>query len=95
MSLRFCPDAKRQDYRLAVVVSKKISKSAVARNRIRRRIYEVIRIQMAPDQPFDMVVTVFQASVQTVANEDLQQEIADILRQADLKTHGIIETIEN
>jgi ribonuclease P protein component len=38
MSLRFCPDAKRQDYRLAVVVSKKISKSAVARNRIRRRI---------------------------------------------------------
>jgi hypothetical protein len=50
---------------------------------------------MAPDQPFDMVVTVFQASVQTVANEDLQQEIADILRQADLKTHGIIETIEN
>ena len=95
MGLRYCPDIKRQDYRLAVVVSKKINKSAVARNRIRRRIYEVVRVQMAPNQPFDMVVTVFQANVQTVPDNELRQEIADILRQADLKTHGIIETIEN
>lgn len=30
-------------YRVSVVVSKKVSKSAVVRNRIRRRIYEVVR----------------------------------------------------
>jgi ribonuclease P protein component len=31
---------RRKSYRLAVVVSRKVNKSAVARNRIRRRLYE-------------------------------------------------------
>ena len=35
--------------RVAVVVSKKVAKSAVERNRIRRRLYEVIRVN------FDLV----------------------------------------
>ncbi len=34
---------KRSEYRMAVVVSRKVNKSAVARNRIRRRLYEIVR----------------------------------------------------
>jgi ribonuclease P protein component len=34
---------KRRSYRLAVVVSRKVNKSAVARNRMRRRLYELAR----------------------------------------------------
>jgi len=84
MSLRYCPNEKRQDYRLAVVVSKKINKSAVARNRIRRRIYEDFRKQIAPGQPFDLVITVFQASVQELPPADLSQQIAHLIEQAEL-----------
>ena len=42
MSLVFAPN-KKGATRIAVVVSKKIEKSAVGRNRIRRRIYEALR----------------------------------------------------
>ena len=34
---------QRQPYRVAVVVSRKVHKSAVVRNRIRRRLYEIVR----------------------------------------------------
>ena len=42
MSLVFC-DNIRGFTRVAVVVSKKVTKTAVKRNRIRRRVYEAIR----------------------------------------------------
>ncbi|MBO4812536.1 ribonuclease P protein component [Candidatus Saccharibacteria bacterium] len=42
MSLVFMPNSKGFT-RVAVVVSKKVEKSAVGRNRIRRRIYEALR----------------------------------------------------
>ena len=48
MSLVFMPNS-RGFTRVAVVVSKKVEKTAVGRNRIRRRIYEAIRVN------FDLV----------------------------------------
>lgn len=59
-AVRFRPNPKRDGYRAAVVVSKKVSKSAVARNRIRRRLYEAIRLLDADiSEPYDIVVNVF------------------------------------
>ena len=84
LSLRYCPNIKREDYRLAVVVSKKINKSAVARNRMRRRIYEVLRVILAPGQPCDLVVTVFQDSVKELPAEELRQQLVGLLEQAGL-----------
>ena len=95
MSLRYCDNNKREDYRLAVVVSKKVNKSAVARNRIRRRIYEAFRARMTESQPLDLVITVFQANVETIADQELQAEIASLLQQAGLKTRDIIESKES
>ncbi|MGH7193775.1 MAG: ribonuclease P protein component, partial [Candidatus Saccharimonadales bacterium] len=43
MSLRYSRRASDRPYRVAVVVSRKVSKSAVTRNRIRRRIYAAVR----------------------------------------------------
>lgn len=43
LTLKYCTNPKREDYRVAVVVSKKVARSAVARNRIRRRLYEMVR----------------------------------------------------
>ena len=42
MSLVFCENS-RGFTRMTVVVSKKVTKTAVSRNRIRRRVYEVLR----------------------------------------------------
>ena len=63
-SLKATPNPRRKSYRLAVVVSRKVNKSAVARNRMRRRLYEAVRAQADRiTQPQDIVITVFQPSL--------------------------------
>lgn len=67
---------RRKTYRLAVVVSRKVNKSAVVRNRIRRRIYEAVRQHQASIiQPYDIVVTVFHDTVAELTTEELQAQI--------------------
>lgn len=63
-AVKAADNPKRQTYRVAVVVSRKVDKSAVARNRIRRRLYEICR-QLGPgiSRPTDIVITVFHGSV--------------------------------
>ncbi len=97
MSLRYSKNAKRQEYRLAVVVSKKINKSAVARNRMRRRIYESFRTQADSLPPYDLVVTVFQANIEELPTSELNKQITNLIEQAGLShgvNRGIIETKE-
>lgn len=82
MTLRYAPNSKRQTYRCAVVVSKKVSKSAVVRNRIRRRIYEAIRMQDAViTQPMDLVFSVFQESVADIPASQLNHRVCQLLGQ--------------
>lgn len=74
----FYADApKRRNYRMAVVVSKKISKSAVTRNRIRRRLYEAVRVD---DQlngvAVDVVFVVRNAELATMPAELLALQIS-------------------
>lgn len=67
-------------YRAAVVVSKKVSKSAVVRNRIRRRIYEVLRFEaLVTTQPYDIVVTVFNDKVAEIPFEELKKSLTSQL----------------
>lgn len=91
MSLRYTKNDKRQTYRLAVVVSKKVNKSAVARNRLRRRLYEAFRIQLAPSQPYDLVLTVFQDSLKDLPVRELQKKVTDLLHQAKLTTNNPVQ----
>lgn len=61
LSMKYLP-TKREDYRLAVVVSKKVSKSAVKRNRIRRRIFEqfrLLRAEKGAPIKYDIIISVF------------------------------------
>ncbi len=86
MSLRHSP-SKKANYRLAVVVSKKVSKKAVVRNRIRRRIYEAIRRlhnETGQNWSQDMVLTVFDEKVATVTAAKLQEAIEKLLQKADI-----------
>ena len=67
---------RRNTYRVAVVVSRKVDKSAVARNRIRRRLYEISReLGVQISQPQDIVITVFHSTVLETAHKDLSGQL--------------------
>jgi ribonuclease P protein component len=79
VAVKFELNPRRSSYRAAVVVSRKVHKSAVVRNRIRRRIYECLRrSEIMIGQPFDIVVTVFSEEVATMASADLEAMLGEL-----------------
>lgn len=85
LALRYSLNPKRKDYRVAVVVSRKVSKSSVVRNRIRRRIYENVRI-LSKDftAPYDLVFTAFEAKIATIPAPELAADVAKLCKKAGL-----------
>ncbi|MDB5170478.1 MAG: putative Ribonuclease [Candidatus Saccharibacteria bacterium] len=82
ISVKFATRDPRKAYRVAVVVSKKVHKSAVVRNRIRRRVYELVRT--ADDQPApgtDVVFTVFSEQVADLEASKLKTMINELLQK--------------
>ena len=83
LSLRAVRNAHQRTWRAAVVVSRKVSKSAVVRNRIRRRVFEVIRTQAGRiDGSYDLVVTVYSDSVATLVSAELGHMLDEQLQKA-------------
>jgi ribonuclease P protein component len=80
-ALRFVRNDRRQTYRLAIVVSKKISKSAVVRNRIRRRIYEIVG-KLDITQPYDLIITVFTDQLAEMPFEEVERAVRTQCKQA-------------
>jgi len=83
ISLKFAErDPKRAD-RVAVVVSRKVSKSAVVRNRIRRRVYEVVRRADTGIHPgTDLVFTVFGEQLADINAGKLEALVHELLKKA-------------
>lgn len=82
MSLKYIANPKRSSYRAAVVVSKKVHKSAVVRNRIRRRLYEIIRLSLDPAIAYDFAIMVYDESVAAMPAAQLEQRVASLLAKA-------------
>lgn len=84
MNLRFAPARNPgRPYRVAVVVSRKVHKSAVMRNRIRRRIYEAVRTsETPPPAGTDLIFTVFSDRLAALPAAKLQQTITGLLQKA-------------
>jgi ribonuclease P protein component len=82
-AIKAMPNSRRQTYRTAVVVSRKVSKSAVVRNRIRRRLYAVMR-ELGPElnRPYDIVVTVFHDTVLDSSQAELAGQLKKQLKDA-------------
>lgn len=73
----YARNEKRSDYRMAVVVSKKTAKSAVVRNRIRRRLYEAVRVQKTlQGQNVDVVFVVQSADLAQVDADQVTKMVA-------------------
>lgn len=85
LTLRYIQNPKRVHSRYTVVVSKKVLKSAVKRNRIRRRIYEIIRKEDIQVQPsFDIAISVFSADLLETSHEELREKITSLFKKANI-----------
>lgn len=83
LSLRTVRNARRKTWRCAVVVSRKVSKSAVVRNRIRRRIFEIVRTHAGRiTGPYDIVFSVYSEHLATMEGAQLSRCILDQLEKA-------------
>jgi len=85
LTIKFTPNPRRNASRFAVVVSKKVHKGAVGRNRMRRRIYEALRHELPKlKSPVDVAVIILSAELRTLPAAELQEALQSLLRQADL-----------
>jgi ribonuclease P protein component len=83
MSLKYSRHPKRKNPRVAVVISKKVIKGAVGRNRVRRRLYEVIRLELPRiEHNADIVLLVFSGEVLTMPASDMVEVVRQLLGEA-------------
>lgn len=82
LSLVYAPNSRHLQ-RFGVVVSKKVLKSAVGRNRIRRRIYEAIRLELPEFKtPQDCLFVVFSPSLLKMPFRELRRTIHELLERS-------------
>jgi ribonuclease P protein component len=79
VSLKFAERNPSRPYRVAVVVGRKVHKSAVKRNRIRRRIFEIIRTSDNVPESFDLIFTVYSDKVLDTSATELKMLIEELM----------------
>jgi len=85
LAVRYAANPRRQDSRLAVVVTRKVLKAAPGRNRIRRRMYELIRTHWPQLRPgYDILITVYEPRFVDMPADELQTLVLELLSQAHL-----------
>ncbi len=82
MALIFTPNLRHYQ-RFGVVISKKVLKSAVGRNRIRRRVYEALRLELDDfTYPIDCLFVIHSRSVAKLPFLELRRLIHELLERA-------------
>jgi ribonuclease P protein component len=86
-SLKYIINKRRKTFRISVVVNKKVNRSAVQRNRIRRRLYEIVRTTSPLiSEPYDLVITVFSDQINELSADELNRLVKTQLFQAGVIT---------
>lgn len=82
MSLVFVANSRGYT-RISVVVSKKVEKSAVGRNRIRRRVYEALRknFELIPKK-MDYIFVVYSKDVMRMGFVELEKILGELVAQS-------------
>ena len=95
MGARFT--AAQKDFKVAVIVSRKVSKSAVVRNRIRRRLYEIIRKDFGKLLEGRQVnITVYDVSLAVAPHDEVKRELQGLFAKMKqpkgaAQSRGIVE----
>lgn len=81
-TVKYITNHYRSNPRFAVVVSKKVHKSAVGRNRIRRRVYERLRIDVLPHvKNVDIAVIVTRSETLNLPADELKSSLDAVFTQ--------------
>lgn len=80
LNIKYNKNPNRVHSRFAVIVSKKIFKSAVKRNRLRRRIYEIIHTHLDEiERPYDIALTIYSQELLLMPAPELERQIISLL----------------
>lgn len=85
ITIKYIRNPRRAHSRFAIVVSKKVHKSAVGRNRMRRRLYEIVRHELPNiTMPHDVAVMIFSSEVINAPTDELVELMRQLFSQAGL-----------
>jgi len=89
-TIKWVKNTHRSKPRISVVVSKKVIKGAIGRNRIRRRLYEYMRLHASKlNDTYDIVIIVTSAELRDIPAPELSELLDQLFERADLyKTPG-------
>lgn len=84
-TIKYVPNTHRSHPRFSVVISKKVIKSAVGRNRVRRRLYEYLRTHTDQlDDVYDIVVICTSPELRTLPYEQIAEQLNQLFAKASL-----------
>lgn len=84
-TIKYVPNSRRKHPRFSVVVSKKVIKSAVGRNRIRRRVYEYVRTHMGElTGVYDIVIICTSGEIRNMPYSELSEGLTTLFLKAEL-----------
>lgn len=85
LSIKFVDNTRRHYSRVAIIVSKKVLKHAVDRNRARRRLYEIMRQRLLQfNRVIDVAVMIYQPRVLDMSYDELCLEVDKCLNKLGL-----------
>lgn len=84
--IKYTANSRRNNPRFAIVISKKVHKSAVGRNLIRRRFYEAIRHQLPYLKPggVDVAVIIVSGEALSLPFTDINAMLKQMFKEANL-----------
>ena len=84
-TVKYVVNTHRKHPRFSVVVSKKVIKSAVGRNRIRRRLYEYLRLHTSElNNTYDIVIICRSAELRTLPYAEISAQLTQLFNKAEL-----------
>ncbi len=84
-TVKYTQNSRRKNPRFSIVVSKKVIKSAVGRNRIRRRLYEYVRLNMDRlNDVYDIVIICTSAELRTLPFSHISEQLNQLFDKASL-----------
>lgn len=85
ITIKWVSNSHRKNPRFSVVVSKKVFKGAVGRNRIRRRVYEYLRQNTENlNNIYDIVVIITSSEIRTIPSQELYSNLDQLFSKANL-----------
>ncbi len=86
LTIKYLPNKYRKTSRFSVIISKKITKKAVLRNRIRRRLYEIIRTEIIPqtNEVYDIAIIINSVNINDLSYLEIKSKVISLFQKANL-----------